>query len=428
MTHAHDQLRRRPRTTAAAFVALVVTGALLALGLAAAPAQAADGTISGTVTNAAGGGPVAGVEVSLWTFDDEWGWEVADSTLTAAGGTYSISAPTGTYRVGFDDPCTEQSCEDDYVAQYWDNESSIDDAADVEVTSSGATTGINAALIPYSTIAGRVTDTDGAGLPSITVEVYEQDNGQWEWADNTVTEGDGTYSVRVLAGTYRVGFRDWFDEVYGQEFYDESPTLSAAQDVVVGTNVTVPGIDGSLAEGGSITGRVTRTGSAFGDACVDAFDAAGNHVLGVGTGEDGEYTLAPLASGSYRIRFEDCSGTHKHLEWYHDKESPAAANPVTVTAPGATSGIDADFPRTAACTAARTKLAAATHQAALRKAALTKAKKKVKAAAKKVRKLKTAKAKKQLKAAKKKATRAKAASAGAVAAQQAAAAAVARAC
>lgn len=103
-------------------------------------AQGAHGTVSGTVTEAASGGPVAGATV---TIGDQ------GATQTAANGTYSMTAAPGTYQVTF--------AAYGYKTVIKKN---------VVVTDGGTVTA-SAALTKAAvhSVTGRVTDGSGHGYP-----------------------------------------------------------------------------------------------------------------------------------------------------------------------------------------------------------------------------------------------------------------------
>src|SRR5262249_3512993 len=93
-----------------------------------------------------------------------------------------------------------------------------------------------------------------------------------------------------------------------------------------------------------IEGRVTSaaTGAGISGATVLAYDASGNFVSATGAASDGSYSLAGLASGTYRIEFEGPSGSGSYqFQFYDNRTSLATADPVTVTAGQPTTGINA---------------------------------------------------------------------------------------
>ena len=95
-------------------------------------------TISGTVTDAVSGLPLAGVDVRLFTNN-----KVFASTTTAADGTYAFAdLIPGSQRVRFVDPSGTHSY------RWWQNGNDFDSAVDVTVAANDNITGIDMALQP----------------------------------------------------------------------------------------------------------------------------------------------------------------------------------------------------------------------------------------------------------------------------------------
>lgn len=93
--------RSSPRQALALLLGVVV---LVAGLVAASPAQAADGSISGVV-RAPGGAAISDVTVTAYQYYDEegvTGFDSYSSRQTGAAGEYSIQVPAGTYRLEFD--------------------------------------------------------------------------------------------------------------------------------------------------------------------------------------------------------------------------------------------------------------------------------------------------------------------------------------
>ncbi|MGZ4191367.1 MAG: carboxypeptidase-like regulatory domain-containing protein, partial [Solirubrobacteraceae bacterium] len=94
---------------------------------------------------------------------------------------------------------------------------------------------------------------------------------------------------------------------------------------------------------GSVSGTVMNavTHAAVASACVTAYDV--NNPLAVSTQTDslGHYTLSGLAAGTYKVGFQACGAGNYQAQFYNNKPSLAAADPVLEAADGTTSGIDA---------------------------------------------------------------------------------------
>ena len=111
------------------------------------------------------------------------------------------------------------------------------------------------------------------------------------------------------------------------------------------------GINAQLASAttGSISGTVTGPSSnPLAGICVNAFDSGGNIASLGSTDASGNYTLSGLSGlgltpGDYRLQFSDCSFNNVLSEYYNDKSTLAAADPISVTAGSDTSGINAQL-------------------------------------------------------------------------------------
>src|SRR5437660_3293733 len=142
---------------------LVVLLACTALSVWAAPALAADGGISGTVTDS-NNAPIPGVVISIYDSSHTF----VTSGFTGADGSYTIAGLVpGSYEVGF------QSTSGNFAPQYYNDKSSIA-ASDPVTASSGATTPqIDAKLAKGGQVTGIIQDTSHAGIVGEAVEVLD---------------------------------------------------------------------------------------------------------------------------------------------------------------------------------------------------------------------------------------------------------------
>ena len=92
----------RVRSLVALLVGVLIAGLTLTGSIPAA--HAANGTLSGTVTEAGTGVPLAGVtvEVFCWQVAGNVPGDLCADTQTGANGTYSMSLPPGIYKVSFE--------------------------------------------------------------------------------------------------------------------------------------------------------------------------------------------------------------------------------------------------------------------------------------------------------------------------------------
>lgn len=328
------------------------------------------GSISGKVTDAATGAPIQGVFVEV--LDADGGR--AEAGFTNAAGEYTMYAtlPSGTYRVRFNPDDRNASC--GYVLEYYNDQFDAESADLVTVTAPNTTTNINAEMSRGSIIFGRVTeDGTGALLSGVSVLVYDA-SGEVVASGRTTFNGGYLTTPGVPSGDYRVLFRD-YNTGYIDEYYSDKLTLDTANAIPITAPNDVAGINAALAKGGTISGKVTAadTGAVFAYVSVTVYDTQGDAVAYASTDEDGTYTvLAGLPTGDYRLSFRP-PGYFGELEglasvqvrvdqrdtggptiaqgegpansgyltmFYRDKLTLADADPVRVTAPNETTGID----------------------------------------------------------------------------------------
>ncbi len=295
---------------------------------------AVGGHITGTVIADAGGAPLEGICVSAYdpTTDGE------GYGSTGPDGTYDIGRlPTGSYRVRFSD-CSGGG----HAAEYFDDTYSYEAATLVAVTVGQTTSGIDAGLAAGGHITGTVTaDAGGAPLADICVYVEDPDTGAY---DSGSTGPDGTYDIGgLLTGSYKLYFYDCSGGGYVAEYFDDTYSYEAATLVAVTLGQTTSGIDAGLAVGGHIAGTVTADvgGAPLADICVYAHDPATDAGRSGYTGPDGTYDIGRLPTGSYQVRFSDCSDGGYLSEYFDDTFSSGSATLVAVSSGQTTSGIDA---------------------------------------------------------------------------------------
>jgi hypothetical protein len=202
--------------------------------------------------------------------------------------------------------------------------------------SSFASTGSAAAA---GTIKGEVVNVaTKAAIEEVEVCAYQLPEEKLFFCAET--EVDGEYALSsVPDGKYTVEF--WAPYLgYVTQFYDGASTLANADEVVV-SGGTVSGVDAEMEEGGEIEGRVTDavTGAGIGkiQACALVFGVGAE--CGI-TSSSGDYRISGLATGSYLVAFLDEFQGYEAL-FYNQQANLGMANPVGVTAPGTTTGINA---------------------------------------------------------------------------------------
>ena len=336
------------------------------------------GNVSGTVTDEATGRPVERIHVVLFAPDVNpppfCPDEILGDAVTDVDGTYSFGGlPAGNYKVGFLDDFFE--IEDVPYRRYapeWYNDKLKFDVADVVHVPLGVRTrGIDAALAVGGTISGTVTDEAGIPLSPVVVGAVPlasiPSSISGGFAVFGFTDPNGQYHLRpgLQAGDYKVVFVDahFPQPTYALEWYNDKPDFAPADPVTVALGVDTPGIDATLALGGSISGTVTdaATGAPVQEICIEIFQDDGKRFgppcppglpcpVSVTAG-DGTYRVDRLPGGEYAVEFSECfsqffSGFRGFLpEFYNDKPDLASADRVTVTVGVDTAGVDVALAR-----------------------------------------------------------------------------------
>ena len=196
------------------------------------------------------------------------------------------------------------------------------------------------AEVTTGTVSGRVTDSGGNGIDNICVIVHDFSGNQ---INNSWTDANGDYAVNgVPTGTYRVRFSSASNPGFVSEWFNDKKSFETADPVGVLAGGTTSGINAVLAAAGFMAGRVTDgEGSGIAGIYVFANDIASDYVSYSWTDANGDYTVAELPSGSYKVKFDTCNAPGFMVEWYNDKTGFENADLVNVTAGSTTPGIDA---------------------------------------------------------------------------------------
>lgn len=325
----------------------------------------AAGEIAGTVTDALSGLGADAVQVCAY---EAGSGDYVGCDNTDADGKYTIEGlATGSYKVRFS-PGNElggiglEQPNFNYVSHYYDGAASKATAAAVVVTAGATVPEIDAAMAEGGQIEGRVVDAVTKAPTSYTSAcVYDPDEGEYSHCDST--DADGDYRIEGLAtGSYKVRF--WSSGGYEgdlvrylPQFYDGQGSEATATAVAVTAPSAHTGIDAELHAGGAIAGRVTAASDgvplAFVFACALEPGGEEEPLSCDETNGNGEYGIAGLATGSYKVGFEALNYDEEGLEeavseeefatqYYDSKASRANAKLVAVAAGGpVVSGVDA---------------------------------------------------------------------------------------
>jgi hypothetical protein len=305
-------------------------------------------TISGVVTSAATGRPVAGMCVFVWGGPDASSpyFYGGDSLSTRADGSYLVNnqVPPGTYYLGFSGGCGNKGS---YAEAGYDSPNPNAPQPITITTTGQAITGINAAVARGAVISGIITGSTGKRLTGICSSAF----AGGEDLGDAATVG-GRYEIKNLPpGQYQVGFgpgcgnrqqnaaeQNLADSYFAPEGVTTGPAFVSA---AVGTTYAINGV---LTEGGSIAGKVrTKSGKTVQLACVYLTGLSGAATVDSGEGVEfgGTYTFTGLLPGAYSVTFvPGCIGNYYENQWYKDKSSPAGAARVRIVAGHTTSGIN----------------------------------------------------------------------------------------
>jgi hypothetical protein len=243
--------------------------------------QSADGqvfTVSGVVTASSTGDPVGNVYVQAYYNGDAVN---GASDYTDFEGQYSFEIASGTYDIDFQPP-PESGLRSKLVE-------GVVVQDDVE---------LNVELQDAFKIEGYVYDSNGAGIPDIDLNVYDQETGEQLDLQNDNTDPDGYYDVFVPPGIYRIVYRPVFGERYVPV---ELTNVEVFSDIW---------IDVVLEDGFYISGTVTGPQGAVQGADIDVEDSQTGIKLytpGDNTNESGFYqVIVPV--GTFNVSVDPPEG------------------------------------------------------------------------------------------------------------------------
>lgn len=308
--------------------------------LAAAPASAAPtGSILGTVTAADTHAGLEGAEVCASRFveDEEGEGERVDAC--------DETGPTGAYSIG--------ELEDgEYAVHFRPGDLPYFGQEDWVTVAGGSSAGADAELEPAATIAGTVT---GGGEPIDEGKVCAWRLPSAQKGLCTRTGEDGRYAIRFATpGEFRVEFQAVGG--FATQYFDHKRHAAEANPVAATLGAVHGAVDASLEAGGWIKGTVrANTGTPLQEILVCAVEASALEPEACDeTGVFGQYSVGPLATGSYKVGFSVELGREFFGEelflgeddgfqtrFYDEQTSLAAATAIGLLAPSSVLGIDA---------------------------------------------------------------------------------------
>lgn len=278
---------------------------------------AADGTITGTVTDASSA-PLANIDIVVRDFSD---WVTRAKTKTNASGQYTVKVSSGStkhYIVGAINHTSTSTA----ASEWWTAGGGVANQFSAEKVSVPNTTAVTKdfALDAGAQIKGVVYATDGTtALGGVHVLVRDFSNDMPVAVSRT--RPDGKYLINVKPGTYTVGTRNTTLQAYAGVTYNGAAagsttavtggaSASAATPIVVAAGDVITA-KFNLPAGGKVSGVVTDptptttpvTGMSVRFYGANTADDATNgaFVEGVKTNKDGGYRMWVLP-GDYEVR------------------------------------------------------------------------------------------------------------------------------
>ena len=279
--------------------------------------------------------------VSVTAFNMNQGY--AGYGFTDENGNFSITKlMTGSYKLLF-----EYDGINNFIGGYYQNANNFANATPIEVTAGDTVKDITYQLKQGASISGQVTGPSGVAIEwEVEIEAY---NEAGENVASAQSETNGLYTISGLApGRYRL-FANYISmyasniiQTPASEWYDGVYDENLAQWITVESGATIKNIDFTLEAGGAISGYVYSPENVLLNysGSVEAYDMNGEFVREGINANLGQYIVAGLPTGSYKIYFSYQGDENYMSEFYDGENTIFTADVVNVTAGNWTSGKD----------------------------------------------------------------------------------------
>lgn len=289
----------------------------------------AQGVMHGQIHQIDGTTPIGGATVEALGVSS--GTPSLIPTTTDATGNYSVSLPSGSYRVRAKAP--------GYAREYFDNVTPSNEATVLNVTE-GSSVVANFNLNEGGAITGHVYQSDGV-TPITNANVFiRPSNYFFDDGFRINTASDGSYAVDGLAlGQYKVTAES--PNYASKKYYDNIYGWSNSNNVAVTPPNTTTGVNINLDIGASISGYVLDASGTtpIGNVGLIA-DSPGFEGIGSRSNADGSYTISGLPPGGYTIRIGEFIPGWYAGEFYDSKYTWGTADRVPVAEGENKVGID----------------------------------------------------------------------------------------
>jgi hypothetical protein len=324
---------RRKAVSAAALAAVIAAFGFVAGSTSAASADAL-GSISGTVTSASSGTPLANASVDL----DLPGGNYVQFGMTDSNGNYTFTGlPPASYVIDF-----TPNYGDNYAPQWWNNKPTLATATPISLGAGQVLTNVNASLADGATVTGNVQTAGGPGA-YFSVNVVD---AAGDYISSGASDSDGNYSINGLpAGSFTVEFQDISSPT--PQWWNGQTSLATADFFTTTPDATVSGVNATF--GGSASGSVSGTvygpgtgAAGIANLSVLALSPDGSVAAQGVTGDGGSYSLSGLTPGSYTLEFlNGFAAPTLAPQYWQDEPTLAAADFFSVAAGDALTGYDA---------------------------------------------------------------------------------------
>lgn len=306
------------------------------------------GSVSGTVKDASAQ-PLTGIVVQAYNAQGFYMGQAA----TDAQGAFTITGLAPGYALIYADGTSTAL---NHVRKWWDGTTGDLNryrATGVNISAAAPVSGLNFVLEAAGSVSGTITDHTGAPLPGVSIRGYATSplNSAANFASAT-TGSDGSYILRGVPGQVFLeanaaasginAASAWWTGSGGQF----GP--AKARPLAVAPGATVSGINMQLAQGGSISGKITDSvGNGLSGMSVVAgveTDCSMAQAASVGTDANGVYTLVGVPTGKAHVR---ASGGNHVPRWKGATGSTASyqdSQAIPVVAGQGVSGIDVALP------------------------------------------------------------------------------------
>lgn len=283
-------------------------------------------TLTGQISDAETDAALSGVEITI-------SGENLSKYATSTAGAFSIKGlRPGQYRLN--------------ASSYFDSWPYVRQTRLITIPNGVTSYNVDLAIPKGGSISGKVTDTDGNPLASITIFISNEDGSYQEYV---YTNASGIYSANGMPdGKFQVHFRPY---TYIEEYYDDANDRESATLVEIRNAEAKTGIDAQLALGSSISGKVTdaESNDPIQGVSVVVLNEEGYQVASATSQADGSYTTQTiLPSGKYRVKFtpDDRNGSCGYvLSYNHGASSEEEAPFINITAPTPVSNLNVALKR-----------------------------------------------------------------------------------